>query len=50
MFFVIAFAILYLPILFLYPTKIIHKERFDKKKKYVVYFRHSRSECDQALQ
>ena len=40
MFFVIAFAILYLPILFLYPTKIIHKERFDKKKKYVVTSNH----------
>lgn len=40
MFFVIAFAVLYLPILFLYPTKIIHRERFDKKKKYVVTSNH----------
>ena len=36
----IAFVILYLPLIILYPTKIIHKERFDRKKKYVVASNH----------
>ena len=40
MFFWIAFAILYLPMIFLYPTKIIHRERFDRKKKYVIASNH----------
>ena len=40
MFFWFAFAILYIPLLVLYPTKIIHKDRFDKKKKYVVASNH----------
>ena len=36
----IAFVILYLPLILLYPTKVIHKERFDRKKKYVVASNH----------
>lgn len=40
MFFVIALAILYIPLLILYPTKVIHKERFNKKKKYVIASNH----------
>lgn len=40
MFFVIAFAVLFLPITLFYPTKIIHKERLDKKKKYIIACNH----------
>lgn len=40
MLFWIAFVILYLPLILLYPTKVIHKERFDRKKKYVVASNH----------
>lgn len=40
MFFWFAFAILYIPLLILYPTKVIHRERFNKKKKYVVASNH----------
>lgn len=40
MFFWIAFSILFLPLIILYPTKVIHRERFDRKKKYVVASNH----------
>ncbi len=40
MFFVIAVIILYLPLVILFPTKVIHKERYNKKKKYVVTSNH----------
>ena len=40
MFFIIAFIVLFLPITILYPTKIIHKERYDKKKKYIIASNH----------
>ena len=40
MLFYIAFFILFFPIMFLYPTKVIHKERFKKKEKYIVTSNH----------
>ena len=38
--FCILFAIFYLPITLFYPTKIIHKERFPRKKKAIVTCNH----------
>lgn len=40
MFYVLAFAVLYIPMLILFPTKVIHKERYNKKKKYIVTSNH----------
>ena len=40
MFYWFVFAILYIPLILFYPTKVIHRERFDKKKKYVVTSNH----------
>lgn len=40
MFYWFVFSILFLPTLILYPTKILHKERYNKKKKYVVTSNH----------
>lgn len=40
MFYVLAFIVLYIPMLILFPTKVIHKERYNKKKRYVVTSNH----------
>ena len=40
MFYWFAFIILYIPLILLYPTKVIHRERFNKKKKFVVTSNH----------
>lgn len=40
MFFILAFIVLFIPISILYPTKVIHKDRFDKRKKYIVASNH----------
>ena len=40
MVFVILFAICYLPTVLLFPTKVIHKDRLDKKKKAIVASNH----------
>lgn len=40
MLFVIAFAILFIPIRLFFPTKIIHKERLPKKEKVIVTCNH----------
>ncbi len=40
MFFILAYAVLFLPMILLFPTKIIHKERFNKKKRYVITSNH----------
>lgn len=40
MFFVIAFAVLFLPMTLLYPTKVIYKNRLDKKKKCIIACNH----------
>lgn len=40
MFFWLMFVICYLPIVILYPTKVIHKKRLDKKKKAILASNH----------
>lgn len=46
MFYTIAFIVLYLPVIIFFPTKVIHKERFDRNKKYIIASNHfSNKDC-----
>lgn len=45
MFFYIAFFILYLPVILLFPTKVIHKERMPKGKAIVTCNHYSNADC-----